>query len=68
MLQPGLGFGPPKPVFPRAVGKTWEKLFFLGFGRYLLPKTGENLIYFIMLHLGDEYFITAAFNQAIIFN
>ncbi len=36
----------------------WEKLFFPGFGRYLLPKTGENLIYFMMLHLGDEYLIT----------
>ncbi len=40
----GLGFGCPKP------GKSC-------FGRYLLPKTGKNLIYFMMLHLGDEYLI-----------
>ncbi len=47
----GLGFGRPKPVFPRAVGKTWEKLFFPGFGQYLLPKTGENpdLLYDVAL-------------------
>ncbi len=67
-FEPGLGFGRPKPVFPRAVGKTWQNLFFPGFGWYLLPKTGKNRIYFMMLHLGDEYCITASFNNAIISN
>ena len=35
--ESGLGFGLPKPVFPSRVGKTWEKLFFLGFRQFLPP-------------------------------
>ncbi len=58
----------PKTCFSQGSGKNLEKLFFPGFGRYLLPKTGKNFIYFMMLHLGDEYCITAAFNHAIISN
>ncbi len=39
----GVGFGCPKPVFPRAVGKTWEKLFFPCFGRYFTAKNWGKL-------------------------
>ncbi len=47
LMVSGLCFGGPKPVFPKAVGKTWEKLFSPGFGQYLLPKTGgkPDLLY-----------------------
>ncbi len=47
-----------EPCYPQIpYNQGWvldaQNLFFPG--QYLLAKTGKNLIYFMMLHLGNEY-------------